>query len=175
MMKASLFAEVDNLNGGSQTLPMFVIKDSPAAAQAQEGGSHAAVQYAKHMGTHAADQAKAMANKPLETLTEALITNMFATVAGSFIGESAGAQVNIGGKESTATVAVGQLIQSYLISSTFRHSENSFQVPEQNNWAGDIETQRAMNEVAHSTAVDPALGADHTGLRQRRRNNNPDA
>jgi hypothetical protein len=175
MMKASLFAEVDNLNGGSQTLPMFVIKDSPADSAAQEGDSHPVVQFAKHMGTHAADQVKAMANKPMETLTEALVTNMFANVVGSFLGESAAAQVNIGDKESTATVAVGQMIQSYITSSTYRQSKNSFQVPEQNNWAGDIGTQRAMNEIAHSTAVDPAPGADRTGLRQRSRNNNPDA
>jgi hypothetical protein len=170
MMKASLFAEVDNLNGGRQTLPMFVIKDNPEAAQAQEGDSHPAVQFAQHMGTHAVDQLKAMANKPLETATEALVTNMFANVVGSFLGESAAAQIDIGGKKSTATVAVGQMIQSYITSTTYRQSKNAFQVPEQNNWAGDINTQRdqRQQDVGQSTAVQQPQHPSAEGMRHRR-------
>jgi hypothetical protein len=175
LAKAGLFREVDNLQGGRQSLPMFVVKQE-AASGAEEGaaGQNPVATFLGHAGRNAAQTAAAMARSPLETLTEALVTNMLPNVLASAAGEALGEAV-AGDKPTAASTLIAQGVQSYATSTIYRQGKNGVQLPEQHSFQGDVQTRQQLRDLEHDTArtSDSVLGQHPSAEGLRRRQPNP--
>jgi hypothetical protein len=151
LMQAGLFVDVNSPQGDTQTLPLFVVKQTKPVVNDGQAVPGLWGQTARHSWK----AAKAMVLSPLETLTEALVTNMIpnvmASMAGETLGEAAGealgkAAFRRGSRPAWGTQMASQALQSYATAFFFRSGKNASQVPEQHDFQGDMQTRTELKK-----------------------------